>query len=77
MCALKHETINKRLDVADKRLDAHSDRLDKIENAQIRTDTIVENLCKQIQSLVNSIKALIVSTIGVLFSFFIWYVQSL
>lgn len=77
VCELKHETIDRHFELTDKRLDTHGNRLDKLEIGQVRTDTIVENLCKQIQSLVNYIKALIVSTIGALFAFFIWYVQSL
>lgn len=77
ICALKHEAIDKHLEMNDKRLDVHGDRLDKLEIGQTRTDTIVENLCKQIESLVVAIKWLIggIATTGV--AFIIWYVQGL
>lgn len=77
ICDLRHNALNDRVDVHDRRLNTHSDRLDKIEIGQTRTDTIVENLCKQIESLVVAIKWLIggIATTG--FGFIIWYIQNL
>lgn len=76
VCRLKHESIDKHLENNDKRLDNHGDRIDKLEIGQTRTDTIVHNLCKEIESLVTAIKWLIAGMVTTGVSFIIWYVQS-
>ena len=77
ICDLRQNAVDKQFETVGKRLDNHSDRLDRIEIGQTRTDTIVENLCKQIESLVVAIKWLIggIATTG--FGFIIWYIQNL
>lgn len=76
LCRLKHESIDKHLETNDKRLDNHGDRIDKLEIGQTRTDTIVKNLCKEIESLVTAIKWLIGGMVATGVSFIVWYVQN-
>ena len=77
VCDLKHEAVDKHLELHDKMLDHHGDRLDKLEIGQTRTDTIVENLCKQIESLVVAIKWLISGIAATGMGFIVWYIQSI
>lgn len=77
LCAEKHKNIEAKFEVNDKRLDNHGDRLDKLEGGQVRTETIVNNLCKQLENLTTAIWWFlgIILTTGV--GFIIWYIQSL
>lgn len=53
LCNEKHNTIDKKFEEHDKRLAAHGDQIDELKNTQIRTETIVEQLCTQISGLVD------------------------
>ena len=81
MCAEKHKNVEEKLDLHDKRLNNHGDRIDKLENNQVRTEVIVQNLCEQIKSLVGILKVVSISTIGFILTtcvgFIVWYLQNL
>lgn len=79
LCDEKHKNIDARLDTHDKRLDNHGDRLDKMENNQIRSEVMIQNLCEQIKSLVSLVKTILLSGAGFIMvtgiGFIIWYIQ--
>lgn len=57
LCAEKHKNIETKFEVNDKRLHNHGDRLDKLEGGQVRTETIVNNLCEQIKQLIEAMQS--------------------
>lgn len=77
LCLEKHKHIDEKFDNLGQTVQGHEERISKIENSQIRTETIVQNLCSQIQSLISvlkwSIGVLVTTGIG----FIIWYIQTL
>jgi hypothetical protein len=87
LCEEKHKAIDEKLDNHEKRLGVHGDRLDKLENSQIRTEVVVQNLCDQIKTLVDAMKeqqksaqnlvlGIAGTTIMILIGFVIWYIQT-
>lgn len=56
-CEEKHKAVDAKIGVQDKRIDHHGERLDKLENNQIRTEVVVQNLCDQIKALVETMKS--------------------
>jgi len=77
LCEEKHKNINERLNANDDRLNGHSHRLDKLEQRGASVDTKIEQLCKQIESLISTIKWAGILMITTLLGFFIWYIQSI
>ena len=88
LCIEKHKAIDEKLEQHDGRLDGHDDRLSKVENSQIRTEVVVQNLCDQIKTLVDTMKeqqkaqtkmvlGIASTAIVILVGFFIWYIQSI
>jgi hypothetical protein len=88
ICEERHRNLEEKIEIHDKRLNTHGEKLDKLENSQIRTEVVVENLCKEIESLVVAIKESNSKTtnillgvsgfiITILVGFFIWYVQTI
>lgn len=76
VCTEKHKRVDERLDGHDNRLNNHSERIKILENSQVKTETIVQNVCKQIATLVKAIWWAIGLTITSLLGFFIWYIQN-
>jgi hypothetical protein len=77
ICKIKHEAIDKHFETTDRRLDNHGNRIDKLEIGQTKTDTIVQNLCKEIEALVTAIKWLVAGIAATGGGFIIWYIQTL
>ena len=77
ICRIKHDAIDKHFETNDKRLDNHGERIDKLEIGQTKTDTIVQNLCKEIEALVTAIKWLVAGIAATGGGFIIWYIQTL
>lgn len=88
LCEERHKVIDEKLKGHDERLGVHGDRLDKLENSQIRTEVVVQNLCDQIKTLVDtmkeqqkSVQTMVLGIAGtaivLLVGFFIWYIQSI
>lgn len=77
LCLERHKNLDEKVDNIGQTVQGHEERINKIENSQIRTETIVQSLCSQIQSLISvlkwSIGVLITTGIG----FIIWYIQTL
>lgn len=73
----KFKNIDTKDKVQDERLNNHSGRLDKLEQYRERSDEKIENLCKQIESLVSTIKWAMGTLIVALIGFALWYIQSL
>ena len=61
----------------ERRLNDHSKRIDVLEQFRSSTEAIMENLLKQIQSLIYNMRWFMGLMVGSLVSFFIWYIQQL
>lgn len=77
ICTEKHKQIDKQFAVDNTRLNNHSERIDKLEQFRSSTETEMKNLVEQIKSLVSTIKWMMTSTIVILASFLIWYIQKM
>lgn len=77
VCTEKHKRVDERLDGHDNRLDNHSERLKNLETTQARTEVIVQNVCKQISTLVKALWWFTGIGLTTLLGFFIWYIQNL
>lgn len=75
LCAEKHKNIVDTLELHNTRLNDHSVRLDKLEQSKERTDTKIDNLCQQLQSLTTTLRWFIGLLVGALCSFFFYAVQ--
>lgn len=76
VCEEMHKNIDKSIDVLTQRTNNHSERLDKLENNQVRTETIVTNLCKQLESLTKVLWWFVALMGSTGLGFIIWYIQS-
>lgn len=61
----------------EKRLNDHSERLRVLETSDAKQGVMIEQLCQKLDSLINWMKALLVTWITGMGGFFIWYVQRL
>lgn len=77
LCKHKHERVDEILDNHDSRLSDHDRRIDLLEQFQSRSEVQIMNLCKEIESLVSTIKWSMGVLITTLLGFFIWYIQNL
>ena len=77
VCNVKHKRIDERLEAQDRRINNHSERLDRLEQYQSKSEEQIKNLCKQIESLVSTIKWSMGLLITTLIGFIIWYIQNL
>lgn len=73
----EHEQIRERLDRNETRLNRHGEVLDELKENHAKSSTQIDYLCKEIASLVSTIKWGMTFTIGVLVSFLIWYIQNI
>lgn len=76
LCVANHKRVDEKIDVHERRLNNHGERIDKLEQYQAKATVQVENLCKQIKTLVTAIWSAIGLTITTLLGFFIWYIQN-
>lgn len=76
VCKATHKRVDERLDTQDKRINNHSERLDRLEQYQSKSEEQIKNLCKQIESLVSTIKWSMGLLITTLIGFIIWYIQN-
>lgn len=88
VCNERHKRTDEQMHEYRVTLGEHGDRLDKLENSQIRTEVVVQNLCEQIKTLVDTMRTqqkeqikVVIGTlcaiIGVFTAFFIWYIQTI
>ena len=56
LCEKTHKGIDEKLNNHEQRLGVQADKIDKLENNQVRTEVIVQNLCDQIRALVDTMK---------------------
>lgn len=77
LCKHKHERVDEILDNHDSRLNDHDRRIDLLEQFQSRSEVQIMNLCKEIESLVSTIKWSMGVLITSLLGFVIWYIQNL
>lgn len=73
----QHESIKERITRNETRLNRHSQRLHTLEEHRTRTEVHVENLIKEIESLVSTMKWTMALLITTLVGFFFWYIQTL
>lgn len=76
LCISNHKRVDEKFNTHERRLNNHSERIDKLEQYQAKATVQVENLCKQIKTLVTAIWSAIGLTITTLLGFFIWYIQN-
>lgn len=80
LCEEKHKAIEGRLDAGERRMNEHAKKIDELEKYQSKSSVQIENLCKQIEDLVNMLKWAVGVFFGTVFSaligFFVWYVQT-
>jgi len=80
VCEEKHKAIESRLDLGEKRMDEHSRKIDNLEQYKAKSEERIDNLCRQIESLVSVMKWGIGIFLGTIFTslvgFFMWYVQT-
>lgn len=73
----EHESIKEQIKRNETRLDKHSERIKQLEYYRTRTEVQVENLIKEIASLVSTMRWTMGLLVTTLVAFFIWYIQSL
>lgn len=76
LCEVNHKRVDEKLREHEEDINNHESRIDKLEKYQERATVQVENLCKQIKTLVTAIWSAIGITITTLLGFFIWYIQN-
>lgn len=77
LCKHKHERVDEIIENHDSRLCDHDKRIDLLEQFQSRSEVQIMNLCKEIESLVSTIKWSMGVLITTLLGFVIWYIQNL
>ena len=77
LCKHKHDRVDEILENHNIRLDDHDKRIDLLEQFQSRSEVQIMNLCKEIESLVSTIKWSMGVLITALLGFVIWYIQNL
>ncbi len=77
LCKHKHGRIDEILENHDNRLGDHDKRIDLLEQFQSRSEVQIMNLCKEIESLVTTIKWSMGVLITTLLGFVISYIQNL
>jgi len=58
-------------------LKIHEERILALEISDAKQKEQIKNLCKELSNLTSWIKALVVTIIGSLVTFFIWYIQTM
>lgn len=58
-------------------LKGHEERILALEISDAKQREQIKNLCKELSNLTSWIKALVVTIIGSLVTFFIWYIQTI
>ncbi|WP_338691232.1 hemolysin XhlA family protein [Paraclostridium sordellii] len=53
---MNNEVADHMLEAHERRLNNHSERLDKLEQSDAKRDIQIDNLCKSIEGLVNTLK---------------------
>jgi uncharacterized coiled-coil protein SlyX len=80
LCEERHKNVDSRLDTHENRLNGQDNRIDKIENNQIRSEVMIQNLCEQIKALVGLVKNVLLGAAGFIMvtgiGFIIWYIQT-
>jgi hypothetical protein len=77
ICAEKHRRVDDRIDNHETRLNNHGERIDRLEQYRSRAEVQVEQLCKQIKSLVKAMWWAMGLAVSTLLGFFVWYVQTI
>ena len=70
------EICNRHDEVAGQ-LKIHEERILALEISDAKQKEQIKNLCKELSNLTSWIKALVVTIIGSLVTFFIWYIQTM
>lgn len=73
----EHESIKEQIKRNETRLNNHSERIKQLEYYRTRTEVQVENLIKEIASLVSTMRWTMGLLVTTLAAFFIWYIQNL
>lgn len=74
-CDLKHNEVDRKMEVVEKRLDAHSDKIDKLNKNSTAFEIEIKHLCNNIKSLTTTLWWFIGIVIGGISTFFFTVVQ--
>lgn len=77
LCDLKHTQIDQHLEGLDKITEEHNVRIRALEKSQVKTDTVVTNLCKKMDTFMSIMLGCTGTLLAVLVGFFIWYIQNI
>ena len=81
LCALKHASVDERVDNAECRLDRHDEEIKALQLGQTATNTRMDNVCDKLDKLIDAIYDVTKTTVGgvivVGVGFIIWYIQKL
>ena len=75
ICKEKHKNIDMQLQVHDKRLNDHARRLDELTTDSREYKIQIQDLCKDISSLVSTVRWFMGLLIGAFVSFFFYAAQ--
>ncbi|CEO27203.1 hemolysin XhlA family protein [Paraclostridium sordellii] len=53
---MNDEVKDHMIETHEKRINNHSERLDKLEQSDVKRDIQIDNLCKSIEGLINTLK---------------------
>ena len=70
------EICNRHDEVAGQ-LKIHEERILALEISDAKQKEQIKNLCKELSNLTSWLKALVITIIGSLVTFFIWYIQTM
>jgi cytoskeletal protein RodZ len=77
LCIEKHKHIDETLQEHKEHFERLDVRMEKQENSQVRTEVVVEHLCKKIDQLISVLVGGILTIVAAMGGFIIWYIQSL
>ena len=73
---MESKVLEHRVDTLEKRINSYSERLDKTERDGVKRDIQIENICKNIEGLINTLKwamgFVLTGTVG----FFFYLIQN-
>lgn len=79
LCEKEHKSVDERFDRHEKWLGEHEEKIDELQKSDVKNTTEIQNLCKQIADLVNTLRwligILVVPFIGGLIGFFFYAIQ--
>lgn len=73
---MTNEVMEEKIKTHDTRLNDHAKRLDTLEQKDVRLETRIDNLCKQLEGLNTTLKWFIGLLVGSFVAFFFYAIQN-